>query len=203
MATATLEYMRTIALILLVASAAQAQPALSPIDREALPEQCLALAKLADSPSRNQALSARISLATCRADHALKPIALCDCEQSVREVDDAIAPSLALLDEVYLAGDSTMKILARHTLGEMLANLGTRLLATVPPAINESESAVKLRELRLEMLQALIEPWVARARTAFSEVDQIARANPQLAKNAAVLAAVRSARARQQGVARR
>jgi len=192
-----------ILLLLTTATVAVAQPALTPIDRDKVPEQCLTIAKSADSPSLNQALSARIALANCQLDQALKPIALCDCGESVREVDEAAAPSLAMLDEVYLAGDSVMKILARSAQGEMLTNLATRLLATVPPPVNDSEAAVKLRELRLDMLQTLLEPWSTRARAAFSEVEQIARANPKLANNAAVVAAVRSARARQQGVARR
>jgi hypothetical protein len=56
------------------------------------------------------------------------------------------------------------------------------------------------------MVQDMIAPWYERARTAFIELDKTARANPQLAKNQAVVSAVRTSRTRlqqQQGVARR
>ena len=52
-------------------------------------------------------------------------------------IDDsaAIDPSLALLDEVFLIGDPAMKVLARHTQGEILSSFAQRILATVPPAV--------------------------------------------------------------------
>ena len=163
---------------------------------EELPEACRDLAKVAESPSKNQALSARISLASCLADQRTKPLVLCDCEQSVNEVNEAIAPSLTLLDEVFANGDAVTQILARHTQGELLAGFAQRLLATVPPATSASPEAVALRQTRLDLVMAMIQPWQARAQAAFAELDRIARANPQLAKNPAVLAAVRATRAK-------
>jgi hypothetical protein len=159
-----------------------------------LPDACRALGKLADSPSPARALSARISLASCLVDHRLRELVLCDCEHSVREIDDAIAESTLLLDEVFAAGDPTTKILARQALGDLFAGLVTRVLATVPQPVNASEPAVAMHDTRLAMLQPLLDPWRDRARAAYRELDQVARANPQLAKNAAVLAAVRAAR---------
>jgi hypothetical protein len=46
------------------------------------------------------------------------------------------------------------------------------------------------------MLAPLVNPWFVRAQSAYAELDRIARANPQLAKNKAVLLAVRNARAK-------
>lgn len=183
---------------------ATAPASLTTIDVDAAPEPCRDLAKLAASPSRNAALSARISFATCLADQITKRIVLCDCEQSVIEVNAAIEPSLVLLDEVFAHGDAATQILARHAQGQMLSSFATRLLATVPPPATNTEEAVALRDTRLAMLQPHIQPWQSRAQAAYAELDKIARANPQLAKNAAVLAAVRATRDKlSQGVAKR
>ncbi|HEY5923471.1 MAG TPA: hypothetical protein VIV11_17445 [Kofleriaceae bacterium] len=181
-----------------------AAPSLTALVPEELPEACRDQAKLVDSPSKNQALSAGISLASCLVDQNAKALVLCDCEQSVIDINAAIDPSLQLLDEVFVLGDPATKILARHTQGEILSGFAQRMLATVPPPINGSEEALALRNTRLDMLQPLIEPWLTRARAAFTELDKIARANPQLAKNPAVVAAVRATRTRlSQGVAKR
>jgi hypothetical protein len=178
------------------ASPTPAVPKLTTLDPDDVPEACRDLAKLSDSASKAQALSARISLASCLVDQKSKPLVLCDCEQSIIDVNAVIEPSLALLDEVFVLGDPTTKILARHTQGEILSSFAQRVLATVPPATNSNETS--LRETRLAMVQPLIQPWLTRAQAAFTEVDKIARTNPQLAKNPAVLAAVRSSRAKLQ-----
>jgi hypothetical protein len=169
---------------------------LSEIAIEELPESCRELGTLAGSPSPAQALSARISLAGCLVEQSVRTLQLCDCEQSVNEVEAAASPSIALLDEVFAAGDPAMKILARQAEGDMLQGFATRLLATVPPLVDTNESAVALRELRLNMLTPLVNPWFVRARSAYTELDRIAREHPELAKNRAVLIAVRSARAK-------
>lgn len=159
-----------------------------------LPENCRHLGKLADSSSQNQALSARISLASCLVEVRVKPIILCDCEQSVRDLDAASVQSFALLDEVIQVGDAPTKILALQVAGDLLASFATRILATVPQPIDANESSIALRDTRLSLIQPLVVPWQQRARTAYQQLDTIARANPQLAKNPAVVAAVRSSR---------
>src|SRR6478735_5381616 len=96
------------------AHAFEPRPGLTSLDPESIPEQCKSLAKEADAPSLNRALSARISLASCLTNHKLKPLVLCDCEQSVQDINAATVLPLALLDEVYTSGDPSMKILARQ-----------------------------------------------------------------------------------------
>jgi hypothetical protein len=179
------------------------QPVLSSIDVASQPEACRDLAKLANAPSKTQALSARISLASCIVDQNTKPIVLCDCAQSVVEIDTAIAPGLALLDEVVALADPANQILARHAEGDILSGLVTRMLATVPPPLNASQEALALHDTRLQMLQPLLQPWQDRAQAAYTEVDKLARANPKLDKNPAVAAAVRQSRAKLAQVAKR
>ncbi len=174
---------------------------------EDLPQSCRDLGKLAQSQSRAQSLSARISLANCIVEQKLRGVPLCDCEQSVREAESASELSFKLLDEVFLFGDPAAKILARQALGDLLASLATRMLATIPPLINGNEASLALRDTRHALLRPLIDPWFVRAQAAYTELERIARQNPQLAKNSAVVAAVRSSRTKLQqvqgGVAKR
>jgi len=174
---------------------------LTPIALDRLAPPCVELGKLASSPSQNQALSARIALGRCVVEQEVKKIALCDCEQAVDQINEVLDPTLAMLDEVFGAGDPATQILARHAQGDLLASLATRMLATVPAPTDSSESAAQLHETRLRMLRPMIEPWLARAHSAFEDVDRLARANPQVTKNPAVAAAVQASR--RQGVAKR
>jgi len=179
---------------------------LSQVVVDDLPAACQDLGKLADSPSANQALSARISLASCVVEQRLKPIVLCDCEQSVRDIEAASTQSLTLLEEVVQIGDATTKILALQAQGDLLAGFAIRILATVPPPVDATEAAVTLRDMRLSLIQPHVGPWQQRARSAYQQLETIARANPQLAKNSAVAAAVRASRTKltqSPGVAKR
>lgn len=169
---------------------------LSKVDPAEVPEACRDFVKLADSAHRNVAHSARIALATCLVDHNAKPLVLCDCEQSVNEIDAVLAPGIALLEEVFTAGDPAMQVLARQAQGELLVRFATRMLATVPPPPSPTSEALALRETRLQMLRPLVSPWLVRAQSMFADLERIARANPQLEKNAIVVAAVRAARTR-------
>lgn len=169
-------------------------PSLLKLEPDAIPDQCKPLAKEAEATSINRALSARISLSSCLADHKLKSIVLCDCEQSVQDINTATTLSLSLLDEVYTVGDPAMKILARQAKGDLFLGLAQRMQNAVPPPVNATPEATELRNTRLDMLAPLLIPWQDAAKASFKEVDIIAKANPQLAKNQAVLAAVRAAR---------
>lgn len=171
-------------------------PKLVKLDAAAIPESCTMLAKSADSPSIHRALSARISLAKCIADAVIKPLVLCDCAQSIQEIDAATEVSRMLFDEAISMGDATTQILARHAKGELLSNLVTRMVSTVPPPPNATPEALALRDTRVDLLAPLLEPWLAAAQAEYREIDKVAQANPQLAKNPAVVNAVRASRAR-------
>ncbi len=171
-----------------------ARPSLSPIAVEDLPEACRDLGKLAGSKSPAQAQSARISLASCLVEQKRDTIPLCDCQQSINDIEAAATPSFTLLDEVFAVGDPATKILARQAQADLLHGFGTRMLATVPPPLDSSEAAIALHDTRAQMLAPLVNPWFVRAQSAYSEIDRIARTNPQLAKNRAVFLAVRNAR---------
>jgi hypothetical protein len=169
-------------------------PTLTHLDPTSVPDRCKPFAKEADAPSLNRKLSARISLASCLADFKLKPLVLCDCEQSVIDINNATQLPMTLLDEVYAMGDATMQILAKQAKGDLISSFVQRIQATVPAPVSGTPEAIALHDTRLDLLQPMLQPWNDEARAAYTEVDKLAKANPKLAKNPAVVAAVRSSR---------
>jgi hypothetical protein len=167
-------------------------PLLPRIDPSTVPDACKSLAQQAVAPSVPAALSARISLASCMADRAIAPLALCDCAASILEVDAAVAPAMTVLDDVIAAGDPMAELLAEHARGQLHASFLTRLRATLPHlAPGASDAEVTLRDLRRANLEAQLGPWREAAATAFQRVGETAGAHPELAGNPAVATAVR------------
>jgi hypothetical protein len=161
------------------------------IDVENAPPACRDAGKLAQSRDRGVVLSAKISFAICTANAALAPLQLVDAEASVQEVDRVTSNSLALLSDVANAGDPKWAIVALHAEGDLLATMAKRMMDTVP-----ANQPAELRDMRTQMLQPHLQPWVERARKAFAEVDRLAKANPRLAKNQVVATAVTDSRKR-------
>ena len=161
------------------------------VDVENAPPECRDAGKLAQSRDRGVVLSAKISFALCTANAALAPLQLVDAEASVQEVDRATSNSLALLSDVANAGDPKWAIVALHAAGDLLATMTKRMTDTVP-----ANSPAELRDMRTQMLQPHLQPWVERSQKAFAEVDRLAKANPQLAKNQVVANAVSDSRKR-------
>lgn len=170
---------------------------LVPIDLSTIAEACKPLAKQAMSPTPAAAVPARISLASCMVDHAIAPLALCDCADSVVAVDQAIAPAIAILDDVIEAGDPASQVIAEHAEGTLYTGLVTRLLATLPKLTGDAgETEVALRDLRKQTLDVQLAPWREAAMTAFQHVVDAAKAHPEVARNAQVATAIRDSQQR-------
>jgi hypothetical protein len=164
---------------------------LAPIDRGAVPEPCRPLAQQAVQPGA-AALSARIALASCMVERAVAPIALCDCGESIAAIDDAIAPALALLDDVVGAAGPATQMVAEHTEGQIYRQLAARLTATLPAlAAGVSDDERALRDMRKQTLEAQLAPWHEAAMAAFQHVVELGKAHPDLARSPAVASAVR------------
>jgi hypothetical protein len=170
------------------------QPATSslpPIDFDAVPDACKSIGRFTASPSPGVALSSRVSLANCIAQERMRPLSLIDCEKSVRDLEAAATPSLALLDDVIAANEPSWKIIALHAKGELLSSMSIRMLSTIPPApAAANENAYALHDMRMSMLQNLIQPWIALSQDAFRQVERINRQQPTLAVNQTVRSAV-------------
>jgi hypothetical protein len=166
---------------------------LPPIDLTLIAEKCKPIAKQAGVANLGQALTARISLASCLAEANTAKLELLDCAESVRELETAVTPSFELLDGVIAAGDPAQAILAEHAKGELYTSLAVRMLATIPPA-SADQASVALRETRKEVLDAYLEPFRTKALASFERVIELAKANPKLGKHQRVQAALKASR---------
>lgn len=172
-------------------------PSAALIDVANAPPACRDAGSRVSSRDHNTALASKVSFAICTASSAMASLSLVDAEASVRDLDHATANAFALLDEVAAAGDPRWQIVALHAEGDLLDSMTRRMLATVPPAkAGAPQSAIALRDSRLQLLQAHLDPWIQRAQQAFAQVDQLARANPQLTQNQLVATAVADSRRR-------
>ena len=168
---------------------------LAPLDLTTMPEQCRTIAKQAGSATLSVALSARISLANCLADVKVAPLVLCDCEDSMLAIDDAMKQSFELLDEVVVAGDDVTKIVGERAKAEHYASMTARMLKTLPPP-GGTESSIALHNARKAILDGLLGRWRNAAATSYERILTMVKGNPKLEKNPVVAAAVRTAKDR-------
>ncbi|HET7505859.1 MAG TPA: hypothetical protein VFK02_32795 [Kofleriaceae bacterium] len=170
---------------------------LAPIDLAAIPAQCKPLAKQAQAPNPAIAHPARISLASCMAERAIAPLSVCDCADSIVAIDAAAAPAIALLDDVIASAGPAIQAIAEDTEGRLYAGFAIRLRATLPAVgPGASEAEVTLHDVRAQGLEAQMAPWHEAAMAAFEHVVELARAHPEIARNAAAATAVRDAQQR-------
>lgn len=190
------------------ALAAPAQPArpvppppppvtLVSIDTTTVPDACKPLLKQTHGPALATALSARLSLVSCMAEKALAPLALCDCGDSIEQVDHAVAPALVVLDDVVANGDVATRAVAQHTKGDLYSGFAARLVATLPkPAAGAPDSEVALRDMRAQNLETQLAPWREIARTSYQQVIELAKAHPEVTRNPVATAALRDSQQR-------
>jgi hypothetical protein len=119
---------------------------------------------------------------------------VCDCDQSVHDLDDATAPAFALLDDLATNGEPAWHVIALHAEGDLLEQLAQRVVQSVPAATSDDNA--ELHTLRLELVQPVVQPWRDRAHDRFVQVDRIAGEHTELASNALVTAAVADSRRR-------
>jgi hypothetical protein len=163
--------------------------------------ECTGLAHLTRSPYRSIALSAKVSLATCEARERMRPIALLDSEQSARELEDAVMPSVQILNDVIDAHDPTWTIVAYYQMGELYYGMAQRLLGSIPPLPpNPDSHLVALHDLREQMVRSRVGPWLEQAHADYANATQLARAHPELARDPVIIAAVQGSARRLGGV---
>jgi hypothetical protein len=170
---------------------------LAPIDLATVPESCRTLARQALGPNLPTALSARISLASCMSEQAIAPLALCDCGESIAAIDTAVAPAIAILDDVISNADLATQVIAEHTEGQLYAGFAQRLIATLPKVGAEAtEAEVSLREMRRQTLEAQLGPWRETAMTSFQHAVELVKLHRELAANPTVMSAARDSEQR-------
>jgi hypothetical protein len=170
--------------------------ALDDVDADALPETCRALADEANAKALVRALDARITLASCLADEATRGLDLIDGEESVLALDDAIAPSRALLDEVIERGAPGLQLQAQRAIAGLYAGVASRMLQTVPRPAGHTDEAQVLRDVRLANVETMIAPWREAETQAYAAIVKLAAAYPRLARDRAYAATIATSRAR-------
>jgi len=172
-------------------------PQLTAIDPDSVPQKCLDLALQAGSPEPVLAQTSRLTLATCIANERARTVAVCDCQQSVQDLNEAVAPAIQILDELATKGDPMYRLLALKAEADRYQILAQQLMATLAvPGPNATADERDLHEMRQTMLRPMIEPWLTRAQNAYVEVDRLAKAHPELDKNAEVRSAIADSRHR-------
>lgn len=175
----------------------QVGPKLMAIDPATVPQACGTLVRAARSPSAPAALAARVSLASCMAERAVAPLELCDCGQSVVDIDQAVAPAIAVLDDAIAVGDPALQAIAQHAKGELYAGFAMRLIATLPAqSPSATPEALSLYDARKQALEAQLAPWRDTARAAFTQVVELARLHPEIARNPTAATAIRDSQQR-------
>ena len=170
------------------------------------PAKCRDIAKRATAPARAQALPARVSLANCLADVSVANLELIDGAAAILEIDDAIAPSLAYLDEVVREGEPQHKVMAHAARAQLYANVSSRMRSTVPAPASSTPEALALRDSRLKLVEQMLAPWREEQLVSHQAIVDLAKANPALSKNQIAANAIRASRdhvAQHQAVAAR
>src|SRR5689334_1874122 len=112
--------MRSVLLLLLLTASASAAPALAPLNRANLPTQCQAVAT---EPASARTLAPRYaaytSAANCMAMVRLKALQVSPTQESVKAINDAIAPSVDLLDAVIGSGDPAASLIAEYSKADL------------------------------------------------------------------------------------
>jgi hypothetical protein len=159
------------------------------IDLADVPQRCRAVSEIPHSARvAEPAFSARISAASCMAQIALDDRELTDDAVSIERANAVTAPLIATLDEVIAHGDAATQIVAEYTKGDLLFGLQTRLRESIPQITSHTSlEAAQALERRHRSLDPKLVPWDRQATDAFRRVEEIARANPEIADSNRVL----------------
>jgi hypothetical protein len=173
---------RKIALVvsLLVVSTitrAHAGPAVSGAET---PEACRTWSDdIAAAKTDRLRVAARVSLAHCLLAERLRGIELQGDDASMKKLADAVAPTLAILDQVMQVSDPAQQIIAAQAKGDVYDAM-----------------VVRMRNTGRNGLEAQLAPWSRAANAAYADATRIAKQHPELANaNPVVASAVREAEA--------
>lgn len=182
--------MRSVLVILLIASSARAATYTPLVDLGAVEPACRPLAVIPQhARTLGPSYDAAISTASCMVITRTRRLALAPNAQSVRALDDAVAPALAILDRVIRSADPEHVLLALYAKRDILAGNTARLLATLPKASPMmSGMAQHDRDKQVGVADQLTETWRRRAANDGKLIAIVLRDHPELATRNEVLA---------------
>ncbi len=118
--------------IVLGASVASASPALARLPSK-MPARCVPLAVIpASATISGPAFSAHVSVANCLAEDAMNAAAASPDDAAIARLDAAVAPSLAILDDVIRVGDAPWRLAAEKAKRDIYVSMIVRERITVP-----------------------------------------------------------------------
>lgn len=174
-----------------------ARPRMAPVDVAKTPAPCQPHARLANARVQGIAVPARLTLAKCLVAPSLAPVkSLLDTGDSMMTLETAVAPSLALYDDVIALGTPAQQLTAASAKAALYGDLLGRMANTVPAPSSGGEAATKLYESRKQILDVLLQPWRDQLAAASQQVLAIGKAHPALAKQPAAREAIAAAEQR-------
>jgi hypothetical protein len=169
-----------------LSSVASADGNLSQLDTNVVSAHC---AKLAGVPE----LEGRISVASCAASEALDRVPRMAPAIATSVLADAAQPAIAMLDEViaHARNEPRTAIIANSAKASIYAGMIVRARAMVPSMENATGTQlITLQEVHRDVEPELA-PWVDRVEAAYSAIDVISRAHPELAQDPVIQTVVR------------
>ncbi len=177
--------------ILVASSLARAGSPYTPlVDVSTVEGGCRPLAVVPQSIAvTGPSLDAAISTANCVAMIRTRALVLTPTADSVRALDEAVAPAIAILDRVVAAGDPEHALIAEFAKVDILQGNTARMLAALPrlsPQMSRSEVAEHMR--LVAATDVLTERWRKQAFECRRKIARLAFRYPDLAEHDAVLA---------------
>ena len=188
--------MRSLLILAFAATTASANS--GSFDVSSLPQECRAVAAVPVHRRDDGPLyAAMTSAASCAASVRMAQVKVEPTDASARALGDAVAPSLALLDQVIASGDRDSKIIALHAKGDLLSGIAIRLTGAVQLT---TDQAAYTR--RTDDALALARPWLDKGSEAFAQLARLAQ-NAAAEPNAVVAYDVHDPRVTAARVSRR
>lgn len=149
-----------------------------------LPAKCAALATPpASAKIAGPVLAAHVSAANCLAEITIARTDATPDEGSITRLGNAMAPAIAILDNVISVGDPYWRMVALDAKRDLYVGMVVRERDSESTAI-EGDVAARGR------IEVAVAPWLADASDALVAMADLARQHPQLAKRDQVVSGV-------------
>src|SRR5262245_19042833 len=169
------------------AATAAASSSTLTLDRTTLPAACRMFADDAvTSNSLDVRLGARVSLASCLAERRMNAVA--PGHASIPAYDQAVAPALAILDDVAMSGNPRGRLLAEATRADILDGLVVRMRNAIPSPNPEVPGSLAAFQRAHAQLEPALAPWRQQSLQAMAEVETLAAQHPDLVRTDDVVA---------------
>lgn len=172
--------MRSVLFLLVLTATASAGPTLAPLNRANLPKQCQAVAtEPASARTMTPRYAAYTSAANCMAMVSLESLHVQPNADGVKAIDQAIQPSIDLLDGVIRAGDPAAALIAQYSKADLYRGAMVVLLS---PEHQLDDVAFQLTR-----------GWRDQSAESFAEVARLDNQNPSLASNPVIAFEIKDA----------